>query len=86
MAAASFALDRLDGLSRQWEEILPEPSVRVLARRLLRVHPLRAADSLQLAAALVLTKMAGFDVPFMSLDQRLAEIALREGLRVADAA
>ena len=35
------------------EEVLPAEAVREQAARLLRLHPLRAADALQLAAALV---------------------------------
>src|SRR5437762_13154535 len=48
------ALSRLDLLSRGWREILPVDHVRDLAQRLLDTHALRAADSLQLAAALTL--------------------------------
>ena len=45
-----------NGLSRAaegWSEIAPSRSVRDLAERMLRVHPLREADALQLAAAIV---------------------------------
>ena len=38
-------------LSSGWHEVVPSSRVRSAAERLLRVHPLRAADSLQLAAA-----------------------------------
>lgn len=50
---ASSALERLRSLARAWHEVLPSEAVRSTAQRLLRVHPLRAADSLQLAAAVV---------------------------------
>ncbi len=46
------ALSRLDLLSRGWRKILPGDHVRDLARCLLHAHELRAADNLQLAAAL----------------------------------
>src|SRR5215475_5769086 len=46
------ALSRLDVLSRAWREILPSDSLRDLAGQLLDTYELRAADSLQLAAAL----------------------------------
>src|SRR5215472_7387400 len=46
------AISRLDLLNRNWREILPGDHVRDLAMRLLDAHDLRAADSLQLAAAL----------------------------------
>jgi predicted nucleic acid-binding protein len=46
------ALARLEVLSHGWREILPGDHVRELAKRLLDAHELRAADSMQLAAAL----------------------------------
>jgi len=47
------AFDRLDYLRKRWNEVQPTEEVRERAERLLRVHRLRAADALQLAAALV---------------------------------
>jgi predicted nucleic acid-binding protein len=52
--------------------------VRRTAQRLLRVHELRAADALQLAAA----STAAEDLPFVTLDDRLALAAAREGFVV----
>jgi hypothetical protein len=52
------------------------------ARRLLGVHPLRAADALQLAAALVAASDQPAGWEFVSLDRRLAEAARREGFGV----
>ena len=46
------ALDRLEYLRRRWNEIQPTEDGHT-AERLLGVHKLRAADALQLAAALV---------------------------------
>src|SRR5262249_33511842 len=46
-------LARLDYLRQRWNEIQPTEEVRDLAERLLGRHKLRAADALQLAAALV---------------------------------
>ena len=46
------ALSRLDVLSRGWREILPSDSLRALATDLLDTYELRAANSLQSAAAL----------------------------------
>jgi hypothetical protein len=48
-ADAARALDRLRSVAASWQEVLPADTVRSTAQRLLRVHPLRAADSLQLA-------------------------------------
>lgn len=74
------ALRRLDALARQWVEVQPLPTVRGLARRLLRVHPLRAADALQLAAALTVAEQEPNAITFVCMDRRLAEAAMREGL------
>lgn len=49
--ATTEALERLDALAQHWHRIEPVDTILETARRLLRVHPLRAADSLQLAAA-----------------------------------
>ncbi len=40
-------------LANTWTEIEPSDDIREITRRLLQNYPLRAADSLQLAAALV---------------------------------
>lgn len=45
--------DILASLSAVWTEMEPAEDIRDIAIRLLRNHPLRAADSLQLAAAIV---------------------------------
>jgi hypothetical protein len=47
----TLALQRLQQLSAGWHEIDPSDEIRETAARFLRVHPLRAADALQLAAA-----------------------------------
>jgi len=84
------ALEVLDRLSTAWFEIQPGQLVRSHAFRLLRVHALRAADSLQLAAALVWAGAPGSGlVPtaeLVTLDGRLAEAARLEGLSVLPAA
>ena len=51
-------------------------------RACLRVHPLRAADALQLAAAIVAAEDQPADLPFVTLDDRLALAAEREGFTV----
>ncbi len=52
------------------------------ARRILALHPLRAADALQLAAALVACDDKPAQLPFVTLYDRLAEAARREGFQV----
>lgn len=73
------ALERLSAIREDWNEVLPGALVRDTARRLLRVHPLRAADALQLAAAWMLADQSPGSVSIVSLDERLRTAANREG-------
>ncbi len=73
----SFAL--LDTLSSGWIEVQPGPRVRTTALRLLRVHSLRAADAMQLAAAVMIAESDRSMLPFVTYDERLARAARREG-------
>lgn len=72
----------LDELSASWYEIQPGAAVRSHAMRALRVHPLRAADALQLAAALEWSgpSASGY---FLTFDERLRAAAEREGFTIA---
>jgi hypothetical protein len=79
---ATAALERLRALAASWNEVAPTDSVRTTAARLLRVHPLRSADALQLAAAVVVSAGQSADLPFLSLDERLNDAASREGFPV----
>lgn len=72
----------LEMLSSGWTEIEPSDEVRAIAGRLLLNHPLRAADSLQLAAALVWAGKSPMGHRFVCLDQRLREAARKEGFKV----
>lgn len=75
-------LRRLEALARAWQEVQPVTAVRQTAIRLLRVHPLRAADALQLGAAIVAAEDHPATLPFVTLDERLAQAAEREGFPV----
>lgn len=77
-----MALARLRVLAEAWHEVQPHARVRSRAERLLRVHPLRAADALQLAAAIEVA--GGSPAEFVCLDRRLGEAAARENLAVVD--
>ncbi|MGH7182851.1 MAG: type II toxin-antitoxin system VapC family toxin [Nitrospiraceae bacterium] len=65
-----------------WTEVEPSRVVREQAGRVLRLHPLRAADALQLAAALVWCQGDPVHHDFVCLDQRLREAARREGFHI----
>jgi predicted nucleic acid-binding protein len=84
-ASVSAAVERVRKLERAWHQVAPTDTLRQRAQRLLRVHPLRAADSLQLAAALAVAGDEPASVSFVSLDQRLLDAAQREGLCVEPA-
>ena len=56
--------------------------VKTRAKRLLAVHPIRAADALQLGAALTASYDDTVARDFVCLDERLAEAAAREGFRI----
>ena len=68
----------LTALRRSWFEVQPGDAVRNQALRLLRVHPLRAADALQLAAAIEWSGTPDGN-EFVTFDDRLRETARREG-------
>lgn len=82
-AQVAAALGRLKALQAAWHEVQPSRAVRDAAVRLLRVHPLRAADACQLSSAVVASDRdpAAFDL--VTLDARLAAAARREGFTVA---
>lgn len=80
------AFDRLRQIASGWHEVEPGDLVREAAVRLLRVHPLRAADALQLAAAFVLAERRPSTLEVVTLDDRLAVAARKEGFVVIDAA
>jgi uncharacterized protein len=76
------ALSRLNMLSQGWREILPADQLRDLATRLLDIHDLRAADSLQLAAALTWCQQRPAKRNFVCGDQRLSKAAASAGFSV----
>jgi predicted nucleic acid-binding protein len=78
-AALAISLRLLDDLSAGWHELLPGEELRFAAERALAVHPLRAADALQLAAALTWRGPSVRAAEFVCLDERLREAAEREG-------
>lgn len=81
-AAMHQTLAVLERLRGGWMEILPTEAVRDRAQALLQAHPLRAADALQLAAALVWASDQPADMVMVTLDERLAAAAREEGFVV----
>jgi hypothetical protein len=76
------AVARLTMLNQGWREILPTDEVRSLATRLLDMHDLRAADSVQLAAALIWCQQRPVKRPFVCEDRRLTKAAAEAGFSV----
>ena len=72
----------LDALAGCWTEIEPTAELRGAAARLVLNHPLRAADALQLAAALAWSRGSGTGHGFVCLDERLRLAARNEGFSV----
>lgn len=69
----------LTALSARWAEVEASALVRDGAESLLRHHPLRAGDALQLAAALVVAGAGSMTLPFVCCDDRLSRIAISNG-------
>ncbi len=66
----------------RWSEVTAVDLVRRHAERLVESHPLRAADALQLGAALVAAEDDPAGLDFVTLDRQQALAAEHEGFRV----
>src|SRR5204862_8192376 len=66
----------------RWSEVTAVELVRRQAERIVETHPLRAADALQLGAALVAAEDDPATLEFVTLDRQQALAAEREGFRV----
>lgn len=73
---------RVAKLAARWHEVTAMEAARERAERALRVHALRAADALQLGAALVAVGGQPSGRPFVVADAALAIAAEREGFDV----
>ena len=85
-SAVTQALARLKQLAAGWHEVDPTDAIGEAAVRFLRVHPLRAADALQLAAAFIAAERRPPSLELVTLDGRLAVAARKEGFVVIDLA
>ncbi len=80
--AARVAEIRLGEMMGMCHVVIDVEAVKSLATRLLRLHPLRAFDALQLGAALHWTEGHPQGRMLHTLDGRLAQAAEREGFLV----
>lgn len=79
---AHIAETRLDELMDRCHIVIDVDAVKSLATRLLRLHALRAADALQLGAAVHWTEGHPQRRAFVTFDEHLAQAAVREGFIV----
>lgn len=79
---ARKAEDRADELLRASHVVIDLEAIKAQAKRMLRLHPLRAADALQLGSALEWAGGRPFQRVFHTFDDRLGLAARREGFRV----
>jgi hypothetical protein len=77
LQAEAFSKEVIDGT----HVVTDVERVKPLAARLLRVHALRAADALQLGAALLWADGSPTGLVIHTFDARLAQAAEREGFR-----
>lgn len=81
-AETARILARLTTVLEAANTVEPGDEPRTRALRLLGVHPLRAADALQLAAALLWSRDQPTGRGFVCLDERLRAAAAGEGFEV----
>lgn len=73
----------LGDLEEIWSEIFATEAVREYADLVLRRHPIRAADALQVAAALTWARGRPSGHRFATLDERMGRVARSEGFEPA---
>ena len=72
-----------DGYAKQWTMMSPSAGIAASARRMLEQYPLRAADALQLAAAMAWCGGNAKGRVFLSFDKRLRHAAAMAGFTLA---
>jgi predicted nucleic acid-binding protein len=75
----------LTSLADAWTEIEPSDDIRDITLRLLQNYPLRAADALQLAAAVVWAEKLPRGHQVVCFDAKLRDALSREGFEVLPA-
>lgn len=82
---ARLAEASLDQMRRRWREVRPDDALRIDAENFLSRFPLRAADALQLAAAMTWAMGRPQGRVFISGDAPLLEAAARLGFQSTEA-
>lgn len=73
---------RLEDAASRWHEIAAGAAAKETAISLLRRHPLRAADALQLTAAMIAREQRGSPLEFVCADLDLVAAARKEAFTV----
>jgi predicted nucleic acid-binding protein len=81
-SGAAESIATLHRLAHEWLEVPPTEQLRDDARRLVRIHDLRAAEAFQLAAARITADGDPDTLPLVTVDDRLALAASREGFPI----
>lgn len=81
-AGSKQAFRRLEFMRYEWNEVQPSELVREQAERLLGIHELRAADALQLSAALAWCSHHPRGRYLVGADNRLSDAAEAQGFTV----
>jgi uncharacterized protein len=76
------AYRRLEAMRAGWQVVYASENLHRTAVRLLKTHPLSAADALQLGAALVASNFEPHSAQFLTEDARLKQAAEKEGFVV----
>jgi uncharacterized protein len=76
------AIRHVHAMASRWTEIWDADAVRLHAERIVMIHVLRAADALQLGAAIVAADGDPQSLELVTLDRRFGEAARREGFPV----
>ena len=76
------AIQDVNEMALRWTEIWDAAATRLHAERIVMDYPLRAADAPQLGAAIVAGDGDPQSLELVTLDNRLAEAARREGFPV----
>jgi uncharacterized protein len=76
------SIEALELLGQQWDVVEPNEAVRYGAARVLDLYSLRAADALQLAAALEWCRKQPKGKNFLCADSRLGDAAEKAGFTV----
>jgi hypothetical protein len=85
LAGWNRAIREVQEVASRWTEISDAAAARLHAERIVMDYPLRAADALQLGAAIVAADGDPQSLELVTLDRRLADAARREGFPVLGA-